>query len=119
MTWTLCTSGAAINKAGAYANSTIVTSGTALAGFCDEAESIICDIARVDVVTNYALLTTNGKAILGNLCSAIVAQSIICYDPDAIGRGTATLVMNKLENDISRAKSMIEEQKIKTYMAVI
>ena len=118
MTWTLCTSGSAINKAGIYANATIIASGSALASYYDEVESIICSIARVDVVTAYSGLTSYGKQILGNLASSMVAQKIICYDPNAIGRSTATLRLNILENDIRRGISLISEDKVKTYLKV-
>jgi hypothetical protein len=118
MTWTFCTSGSAINKAGINANATIVTSGSALATFCDEVESVICDICRVDLIVNYASLTTNGKQILGNMASSMIGQKIINYDTDAIGRGTATLRLNFLENDIGRAIGLLKDDKVRTYMKV-
>ena len=118
MTWTLCTSGTAIAKAGANANSTITASGTLLAGLSDEVEAIICSITRVDVVTNYGSLNAQGKAILGNIASSMIAQNIVGYNPDSIGRGTATLILNNLENQIRRGISLVENDKIKTYLSI-
>ena len=116
MTWTLGTSGSAIAKAGAGANSIIIADDTNLAIWSDEAEAYVCDTARVDVVSNYENLTTNGKKILDELASSLIAQKIINYDIDAIGRGTANMMLNVLENNIVRAISLISDDKIKTYL---
>jgi hypothetical protein len=117
MTWTFCTSGAAIVKAGANANSTIVASGAVLADWSDEAESIICDIARDDLVTDFASLTANGKQILQNMSSALVAQKIIMYDMSGYTSRTESVTMlNILENDITRGIRLIKEGKAKRYL---
>lgn len=118
MSWTLCTSGAAINKAGAQANTTIVASGAALAQWSDEAESYACDVARYDIITNYGSLTTAGKYIFQDLASSLVAQKIINYEPEAIGKNGAALRLNVLENNISKAVNLIKEDKVKTYLAI-
>ena len=117
MTWTLCTSGAAIAKAGVNANSTIIASGARLAEWCDEAESTICDVARVDVVTSYANLKSNGKYILQDLCSSMIAQKIINYDINSYSSSReAETMLDILENNIRRGISKVEDDKIKTYI---
>ena len=117
MSWTLCTINDAIDKAGA--NTNLETSGSdTFAAWSDEAESIACDLARYDVVTNYASLTANGKNVFKSFCSAYVAQKIINYEPSAIGVSEATLRLNVLENDIVNAKKLMEEDKVKTYLGV-
>lgn len=116
MAWTLCTSGSAISKAGADVNSDITASGSTLAAWSDEAESIICDIARVDVVTNYGSLISNGKKILDSIASDMIGQRIIGYDPDAIGITSATSRLNIIENSIRRNISLIENDRVKTYL---
>jgi len=118
MTWTLCTSGSAIVKAGVNANTVMIASGSLLAGFNDEVESYICDVVRYDVVTNYATIKTNGKMILSHLASSLIAQNIIGYDPDAIGRSTANLMLNILENNINKDLALLKEDKIKTYLTI-
>lgn len=118
MSWTLCTSGAAISKAGANVNAVIVASGSTLGNWSDEAENLACSIARSDVVTNFASLTTNGKQILQQFCASTIAQQIIGYEPEAIGSATATLRLNILENNINSAKSLIKDDKNKTYLGI-
>ena len=117
MTWTLCTSGSAIAKAGAGANSIIIADDTNLAIWSDEAEAYVCDTARVDVVSNYENLTSNGKRILSELASSLVAQKIINYDMSGYtSRSEASMMLNVLENNIVRTISLISDDKIKTYL---
>jgi len=117
MAWVFCSGSDAIQKAGINVNSTL--SGSAiLTTWSNEAEGLICNITRVDVVTNYGSLTAQGKQILGNLASSMIAQKAINYDPNAIGRSTATLRLNILENDIGRAIGLIKDDKVKSYLAV-
>lgn len=123
MSWTLCTSGSAIFKSGVNVNSAIVAYGTAsvktyLDQLSDEAESLACDLARSNVITNYASLTTNGKAVFALFCEAWVAQNLIMYDMDAIGRSTGTQMMNLLETQKNEAVKIITEDKNKTYLGV-
>ena len=61
MSWTLCTSGAAIRKAGSGADVFIIASGAALADWSNEAEAMASSIARSDVVSNFGSLTANVK----------------------------------------------------------
>jgi len=116
MTWTFCTSGQAIAKAGANISTAISQSGQILADWNDEAESVICDIARVDLVTKYSSLTTNGKVILGDLCSSLMAQQIIRHETDNIGLNSSITRLNVLENNIRRNIGLIEDDKVKTYL---
>lgn len=117
MAWTLCTSGSAVAKAGANANSTITASGSALAVWSDEAESYVSSLARVDLVSNYGNLTANGKQILNELTSSLIAEKIIMYDMSGYtSRGEASMMLNVIENNIVRNISLIKEDKIKTYL---
>ena|SRR3990167_3134045 len=118
MAWTLCTSGASITKAGANVNATIVASGAALERWSNEAESLACNLARYDVVTNFASLTANGKEIFQEFCSGHIAQKIIGYEPEAIGSFSATLRVNMIEDNITTAANMIKDDKVKTYLAI-
>jgi hypothetical protein len=118
MAWTLCTSGAAISKAGVNVNSTIVTSGSTLANWSNEAEALACSIARSDVVSNFSGLTDNGKQIFQEFCSSHIAQKIIGYEPEAIGSFSSTFRINVLENNINTCKTLIKEDKQKTYLAI-
>jgi len=118
MSWTLCTSGAAIAKAGANVNADVIASGATLGNWSDEAEAFACTIARSDVITNFASLTANGKQILQDLTSSHIAQKIIAYEPEAIGIQTSTLRLNILENNIANAKAELKEDRNKTYLGI-
>ena len=119
MAWTLCTSGAAVNKAGVNANSTITASGAALENWSDEVENEIATLARSDVIGNYANLTTNGKQVIGKLCSSMIAQNIVSYDKTGyLTMSEADQILNVLENDIRRIIPLITEDKNKTYLGI-
>ena len=119
MAWTLLTSGSAILAGGANANSTIIANATALLGWANEAEAEACSLARSDVVTNYASLTANGKAIFSQFCSAKVGQRIVAYDMSAYSsRVESTQILNVLENDKNEAKKIITDDRNKTYLGV-
>lgn len=116
MAWTLCTSGSAIVKAGVNANSTIVASGSVLSNWSDEAEAYVCDLTRFDVVTNFSSLTSNGKQILQTLCSSMIAQRILAYDPSGYFSRQAETILDVLENEIDRCSVLVKDDKIKTYL---
>ena len=116
MSWTFTTETLAVKKAGANANSTITADSTTLAAWSEEAEALINDTARVDLVTNYSSLTDEGKQILGMIESSYVAKMILSYEPEAIGVQGATLRINILENNIRTGLALIKEDKVKTYL---
>lgn len=119
MSWTLCTSGAAVAKAGVNANTTIVASGTFLGNLSDEAESSACALARYDVVTNFASLTAKGKEVFQKYCTAYIAQGIVAYDATGyLGLLEATQILNVLENQKKEVERLITEDKNKTYLAI-
>ena len=119
MSWTLCTSGAAVVKAGANADSGIATSGAILAQWSDDVENEICALTRKDIITNYGSLTSNGKQMLGRLAASKIAQEIIVYDASGFtSRFEAELMLDKLENDIRKIESIIKDDKHKTYLGI-
>ena len=119
MTWTLCTSGAAITKAGVNVNSTIKASGAALLGWSDEAEAEACTTARSDVVTNYATLTAEGKKILQEFTSSLIAQKMIGYDMSGYtSRYEGETILDILENNIDKKEKQLKDDKNKTYLGI-
>ena len=119
MTWTLCTSGSAIHRAGANVSSTIATSGSALTNYSDEAEARISSLARYNVVTNYGSLTTEGKKILQELCANLIAEKMINYDLSGYTTlGEGTTMLNVLRTNTQEIINMIIEDKIKTYLVI-
>jgi len=116
MTWTFCTSGSAKAKAGVNANTTMASA--ILDEWCDEAEDVVCGVARADLITLSGSLTANGINIIKNVVANMIAQQIIDYDPDAIGRSTAALKQNVKENQIGRGLAILKEDKNKTYLGI-
>jgi len=118
MAWELCTSGAAVRKAGVNANSTISASGAALSDWHDEIASRICDVARYDVVSNFGSLTANGKVIATSVATAFIAQQILNYDPTAYTKAQIETMLDVLENNITDGLALLREDKIKTYLTI-
>ena len=119
MTWTLCTSGSAVHRAGANVSSTIAVSGSALADYSDEAEARVSGLARYNVVTNYGSLTAEGKKILQELAANMIAEKMINYDLSGYTTlGEGTTMLNVLRTNTAELINMITEDKIKTYLAV-
>ena len=108
MSWLMCTSGSAIVRAGANANATIVASGSALAGFSDDVEDAI--LKRLGLTT----VAASYPKIFSDLASDMIAQKIINYDVDAIGKGTATLMLNVLEQNITNNFNTLKKSDILT-----
>jgi len=94
MTWTLCSSGAAIAKAGTHANSAVVASGTILLEWCTEAEGFICTECHNDFIANYTILPTQIKNALKQATSSMIAMNIIAYDPTGYWTREADILMN-------------------------
>jgi len=78
MSFTLCTSGAAIAKAGASASATAIASAALLTEWSDEAEGWVCMKTRKDWVTDYPTGVLTG--VLADLTSDLIAMKIINYD---------------------------------------
>ena len=113
MSWTLTTSGSAICKAGAYANSTIVASGSLLATFSDEVEAKISGILRYDLVTNWSNVKTNFKPFLEDLASDMIALKILGYDPSTYGSREIALIVNMLVDNAKQSQEILRQDKIK------
>ena len=112
MSWTLCTSGAAINKAGVNSN----ISGATLAGYSDEVESSLCLKTRYDWIANYATITANFKPVLADVCSDLIAIKIINYDQSGFLKGEAQTMLDVLKDN---ADSIIKDLRLKEYQEVM
>lgn len=121
MSWTLCTSGSAILKASVNVNTSIVnyaTNKTYLDGLSDKAENDACVLTRSDVITDYSSLTTNGKQVLAKFCEAHIAENLVNYDPDAIGRSTAIAILNVLYTQKQEAIKILTDNNNKKYLGI-
>ncbi|MCK9371377.1 hypothetical protein M0R04_15795 [Candidatus Dojkabacteria bacterium] len=94
MTWTLCTSGAAIANAGSHADNTIVASAATLLNWCTAAEGFICMETHTDFVANYSTQNVRIKGALNAACAAMVAMDIIKYNPRNYVTREADMLMN-------------------------
>lgn len=100
MSWTLCTSGSAIAKGGANANSTIIASGSTLAMWSDEAEGNIVMVTRRDWVGSYASVNTYVKNALSDCCSSMIAKQIISYDMSGYTSRAEAQTMLNVQDDV-------------------
>ena len=79
MSWTLCTSGAAVAKAGTHCN-TISGSATEMAKWSDEAEGSIDLETGKTYIDSFSSLPTGIQGAVGDVCSSKIAMKIIAYD---------------------------------------
>lgn len=113
MAWTLCTSGAAIAKAGTHANSTIVASGSVLATWSDEVEARISGLIHTDSTT----LSTPISTALGDIASSMIAQNIIAWDTTGYLAREADMLMNLNDEIITKSLASLskkENQRVST-----
>ena len=116
MSFTLCTSGAIVIKAGKNVSSSAV-SGAILEQFSDEAEGFINAVTRYDWVANYSKVGANYKPILADAVSALAGSYMVAYDMSGYtNRGEAEDVINILHDRASRAIAILKEDKHKTKM---
>ena len=115
MAWTLCTSGAAIYKAGLNANSTVVLSGAILAEWSDEVEGTINAITRKDWTSAFSGLGANYRAILSDTASDMIATKIINYSiADYTSKAEAQTMLNVLDRNTTRNLEVIKDHNNKT-----
>ena len=105
MSWTLCTSGSAIIKAGANVSSTITNYGTnktAIDKFSDEAEGYIVQQTHMDWRVDYSSLPTDVQNALSNICSSLIAIQFITYDMSGYTRLGEAVTMLNVHDQVAR-----------------
>lgn len=119
MSFTLCTSGAIVMKAGVYVNQTAAVSGAILQQFSDDAEGFINAMTRYDWVANYNAISTNFKPTLSDAASCFAASYLIAYDMSGYtSRGEAESIINVLYDRGMKAIKVLADSKLKTKMGV-
>ena len=119
MSFTLCTSGAIVAKAGANVNSAAALSGTLLQQYCDEAEGIVCAATLFDWVANYATVGANYKGALTTAVSALGGNKLIAYDMSGYtGRGEAEDMINLNYTEAANAINVLKDAETKSKMGV-
>lgn len=95
MSWTLCTSGAAIAKAGVYANATLTASTATLAEWSNESEGTFSMKCRIDWVAAIATTDTMIKQAIADAVSSDIGNKILNGDPSGYSRlNEAKLIAN-------------------------
>ena len=113
MSFTLCTSGQIVMKAGANVNSDAAISGLLLSAFSDQAEGTINSMSREDWVTNYSGLNANSRQILNEIASNLGAIYLIAYDMSGYtSRGEAESMITVLRDAVLRGMSLIRDKKV-------
>lgn len=110
-TWTLCTSGAAVIRAGVHANSALIVSGSALAGLYDAADGRIVAETRRSWSDNYALVASGCQNLLKDICSSIIAMDIIAYDNTGYIAREGDMLMNKLDERVNTGIATLKDFK--------
>lgn len=100
MSWTFCSSGAAIIKAGVNVNSDIRISGSHLANWSNQAEGDICMRTRRDWLTNYSDLSTLIKYALESISSSMIAKQMVSYDLSTYDSLNEALTIINVQDDI-------------------
>jgi hypothetical protein len=116
MAWKLCTSGAAIAKAGANVNATIAASSATLAEWSDESEASLQTITRKDWITD-ADYTANFSGALADAASDMVAMKIINYDMSGYtSRMEAQTMLDVIRDNLMRTLDVLKDDKNKEVM---
>ena len=117
MAWTLCSSGEAIIKAGAHANSDIISwTGvylTALDKFSDQAEGDMEHETGMALIDNYASFPAGVQTALSDVCSSKIALKMIAYDVSGYLSREADIALNV--NDDIITKKMPDLKDFKKY----
>lgn len=110
MAWTLCTSGAAIFKAGANVNSTAVdyiNKQTEIDAWSDEAEGSMQLESGWKLIDNINNLQTSGA--IADICSSKVAMKMVGYDTTGYLSREADILLNVHSDIISKGMSKLRE----------
>ena len=109
MTWTICTSGAALVRAGTHVNRDMYT--TLADSLSTQAESLIEAETGMSIKANIIDYALSGSAEMA--CASKIAMSMIAYDNTGYLSREADTLMNTNDADYKLAiKNMKEKNKI-------
>jgi len=114
MSWTLCTSGAAIAKAGANVNTGLSTSGALLAEWSEQAEGRIESETRRSWVANHTGLPTGIKGLLSDVCSSLIAMNMISFDNTGYLTREADTLLNVNDEKANKGLNILKDFKSNT-----
>jgi len=117
MAWTLCTSGAAIFKAGKNVNATAVdysNQQTEIDEWSEQAEGRIEAATGKSYVANVAGLNGLVSGAVANVCSSMIAMKMIAYTTTGYITREADTLLNVHDNIITKGLNDLERfEKIK------
>ena len=113
MSWTLCTSEAAIANAGANMKDDLRTSGAIMATWSNEAEGELCTETGRDWITHVSTLQPGTSGAVFSNVAARIAQKIIKYDITGYLTREADTLLNvnddiivKTTNDLKKLNTL-------------
>jgi len=119
MSWTLCSSAAAIKKAGANANTTIIADAATLALWSEETEGVVVARTDYDWVANYASLGTIAKGIVAETCSDLIGNKIIDYDmANYTSRIEAQTIIIKNDDEAQKNIATLKDANVRKKLGV-
>ena len=114
MSFNFTTSGAAIAKAGAGANSTITGRNTELDLWSDMVEGKINTLTRIDWITNPP--STNFAGILSDIASDLIATKIIAYDMSGYIGTEGQTMLDVLKDNSDKSLNELTKQEVQEKM---
>ena len=110
MSFTLCSSGAAIANAGANASSVAIASSALLELWSNNAEGRITAECHTDFVTNTPSETLIQNA-LSDICSSLIAMDIVSYDLGSYPTmREAETILDKLDDRVNKGLFIIRKK---------
>jgi len=103
------------DKVGANANTT-ANAEAFINRFMAQAESLINTTVTFNFSDDYAGLDADIKKTLTTAASSWAAMQVINYDPDSIGRNTANLKLNVLQNMFDLAIAELKNKNTQEFM---
>ena len=116
MSWALCSSYAAVIKAGAYANSTVISSLAFLDRWSDESEAEFCTKIDRDLITSSAALKTPFHGAMRGAVAGRIAKQIIVYDMSGYpSMAEAQMRLNVVHNEIVQNEELLKDSNKKIW----
>lgn len=110
MSWTLCTSGVAITKAGSNVNESVISGVLGyLADYSDLAEGMFCMKTRKDWITNPPSNLISGA--IADAVSDLIAIKAINYDQSGYLKGEAQTMLDVLKDNSDTIITDLREDK--------
>lgn len=118
MSWTFCTSGAAVANAGLNQNSVVGTSGGLMTSWSDESEGWIEQETRRKWLASFSTLDTGTQNALSDVCASRIAMRIISHDSTGYLRREADLLMNLNDDRVTKGLQVLKDFKSSSLQVV-